>query len=134
MAQFKFQDEITLFDGKTTIGWGTKSICISDFKNVIFGVFTTGNANCTILPYISLSDNEPTWTSAVSPSNRYASIAIWELGAPTLINGTTGITASGTDIARYYMVNTDAQAWLNFNISAISAGAVTLVVKAFTNA
>ena len=134
MAQFKFQEEIVVFDGKTTTGWGGKGIFIADFKNVIFGVFTSGNANCTILPYISLSDAEPTWSSAVSPSNRYAPIAIWELGTPTLIPGTTGVVASGTDLANYYMVNTDAQAWLNFNISAISAGAVTLVVKAFTNA
>ena len=56
-----------------------------------------------------------------------------DLNDGTPINGDTGFVVTGTDDFRLFEVNINGLDFLNFNVTARSAGAVTVVVQLSNN-
>ena len=130
---FKLTDEVTGADvAGTGAGAGASGICVkappvflvSDFKNAILHVLTTGTTTCTMKVAGSLgqtSANQITYQSRMGMPNMgatatvlnpYTFLQIIDLDTGTAINGATGIAVTGTDINKQYEVNINAEKWL----------------------
>lgn len=112
-------------------------VLISDFRNVILQVGTTGTATTTLKvagslgkPYPS-SDTGPRYdvpdmSATVTPTNPYGFIQIIDLDTGAALNGATGIVVTGTDINKIYEVNINAIKYLTVYPITWSAGAITV--------
>jgi hypothetical protein len=49
------------------------------------------------------------------------------------VTGSTGVVATGTDIVRTFEININSLQWIAFNITAISAGNVTISIQITDN-
>lgn len=124
----------TVLNAKATTGAGT-GVDVGQFRHVLVEVSSDGggNANLTVKCQGSIADTEPTWGSAQSRTNMWDYIAMVDLEDATVKDGDTGLSFSSADDYRILMVNTDGLKWLNFNVTARTAGNVTVKIKAFNN-
>lgn len=119
-----------MLSGKTTTGH-SDPIKVTDFRNAVIVVSSSGNANFTLKVKgaiaTHLSDvNAPTFSSAASPTNQWAYVQSVNLDDGTPVTGSTGISTAGTDICKAYEINVNALDFIDLELSAISAGAVTV--------
>lgn len=138
-----FQDAITVLNAVTRANTADPVwVKVSDFRHLIFSIFTSASASCTIKVIGSVkSANEGTTTeappalgSAASVTNQYCPIAVFDLNTGTIVVGTTGVVLTGTDVQNLYMVNTDGLAWLTIQVTAYAAGTITATLKPFNDA
>ena len=133
MGAFRSGETSLIINNKATTGVGTSFEC-KDWKNIIIAVHTTGNANFTMKPMVSVqtddfgSDTPPDFSAASTLANSWGFVQVIPLDNGVAITGSTGITSAGTDINAYYKVNVDNAKWLNLNITAIAAGAINVKV------
>lgn len=119
-------------DGKTDAGAGNVIFC-EDYTHAIVSVHTASNTNCTLKFAGSIAESAPAFASAQSVSNQYDFLQVKDLEDATAIDGDTGLVLSGTDDNRLFEVNINAVRWLTSRITAISAGAVTVKVRLYSN-
>lgn len=119
------QKDLTIMDAKASAGIGNDKL-VSDFRNAVVSISTTGGANMTIKCQTALGSSLPNFAAAQTPTNAwdYAQMVDLEDGNP--IEGDTGIIFTGVDDTRQFEVNTNSIDWLNFNVTAYAAGAVTI--------
>ncbi len=129
MRDFK---EYTIMDGKTTTGVGNVIYC-EDFTHAIVSFNTSGSANCSVKFAGSIASAAPNFSAAQSPSNSFDYVQLKDLEDASSVDGDTGLTLAGTDDQRLFEVNVNALTYFTANITAISAGAVTIKVKLYTN-
>ena len=133
MSEFRNGETNIIMNAKATTGIGTNFEC-KDWKNIIIAVHTTGGANFTMKPMVSIqtddygSDVAPDFSSASTIANSWGFVQVIPLDNGTAITGSTGITSAGTDVNAYYKVNVDNAKWFNLNITAIAAGAINVKV------
>jgi hypothetical protein len=148
---FKLQDEFT---GKDVAGSGAGAgssgivvaappvLLVSDMKNVILQVGTTGTATMTLKVAGSLglspkNSSSPRYdypnmgATVVSGTDPYTFIQVINLDTGAAINGATGLVAGGADINYTYEVNINAMKYLT--VFPISWSAGVLTVKALLN-
>jgi len=118
---------------KATTGVGNTIPC-SDFRNAIVTIASASSASLTIKCQGAMGNSAPTFSSASSASNPWDYVQMIDLQDGSAINGDTGIVFSGTDDVRQFEVNTNALDYLNFSITARSAGSVTVTVVVTDNA
>ncbi len=128
-------------------GSGSSGLCvkappillISDFRNVILQVGTTGTATMTLkiagslgLSAVSYGATKsprydyPNFGGTVAPTNTYTFLQLINLDTAAALNGATGIVVSGSDINTQYEVNINAQKYLTVFPISWSAGAITI--------
>ena len=120
---------------KATTGVGS-SIVVNDYMNVMLDLSTASSANLTVKIQGSYQDSltPPTFSSAASGTNRWFYVASYDLSDPTsIVVGNTGYSASGTDIVKGILVNTNGLVWLNCQVTARSAGNITIYAMVYTN-
>lgn len=117
---------MTLFNAAAATGT-SKIMTVADFKTVTLAVATANNASFTMKVQGSISTATPDFTASQSPSNMWTYIQVIDLTDQSVVNGATGIVASGTDINRMVEVNTNQIKWLAVTITAYSAGNITLI-------
>jgi hypothetical protein len=116
--------------GATGVGTGVN---VAPYQHVLLSVRSDNSANLTAKCQGSIANEEPTWGSAAAVDNDWDYIGIQLLDDGTIVAGDTGVVYAGSDAVHYYMVNTDAMNWINFNVTARAAGDVTIQVRAFNN-
>lgn len=119
---------------KATTGIG-KVIDVRDFRNVMINVATASNANFTLKCQGAIGDTSPAFASAASPTNQWDYVELATLADSSApVRGATGIVATGTDICKLYEANVNGPDWITLNITAISAGTVTVDLVEVDNA
>lgn len=79
----------------------------------------------------SAIDDAPDPTASQDEDNAYDYIEMIDLQSGSDINGDTGIAPAGAADHRLLNINTDGLKWINFYITARSAGKATARVKLF---
>ena len=148
---FQLWDE---FNGVMVIGSGAGAgsggvmvkappvLLVSDFRNVILQVGTSGTATTTLKvagsvgkPASSYANGPrydyPNIGATVSPANPYTFLQLINLDTAAAINGATGIVAGGADINNQYEVNINAMKYLTVIPISWTQGVIT--VKALLN-
>jgi len=120
---------------KATTGVGTPQL-VNDFKNIQLSLTSQTSANFTakIQGSFAAPESAPNFAAAASATNPWFFVNSWDLSdITTNVTGATGYAATGTDIVKGILVNTDALVWLNVSITAISAGSVNATAVIYNN-
>lgn len=150
---FSLQDEIT---GANVAGSGAGAgssgivvpappvLHISDFRNIVLQVGTSGTATTTIKIAGSLGKpgsaaiaprgSYPNMAGTLIPANPYQFLQAINLDTGATINGAVGIVVAGTDIDLNVEVNINAMLFLTVWPVSWSAGAITVKALLATNA
>lgn len=114
-----------------------KVLNVSDYRNIILSVETSGSANFTFKIAGSLgkpvtvasdkySEDTPNFGATQSASNPYTFLQIINLDTAAAVNGATGVTSAGTDLHNSYEVNVNAIEYMTLVLTAWSAGTITV--------
>jgi hypothetical protein len=130
----------TFLNAKAATGAGT-AMRVTDFQHIIVFVATDGGGTAdltckcqgSIGASLSSPDAEPTWTSNQSVTNQWDFVHMWDYQNAVGLAGDTGFVVATADDYRIFMINVDGLEWVNFRVTARTAGSVTVVGKAFTN-
>ena len=118
-------------------GAGSSGLCmkapkipfVSEFKNAILQIGTTGTATLTVKVAGSLgipsNGNCPNFAGTVSPTNPYTFLQAINLDTGAAVNGATGIAASGADINITFEININSIKYLTVFPSSWTQGAIT---------
>lgn len=120
-----------------------KVIDVTDFTNLVFQITTAGTATTTVMCAGSLgkapSDvtnsvgtDTPNFGATVSKSNPYTLLQIIDLLDNTPKDGGTGVVVAGTDIAKQFEVNVNAQKYLTFIPLSWTQGSITIRLLAYS--
>lgn len=150
---FKLQDEITGADiAGSGAGAGSSGVVVtappiihlSDFRNIIIQVGTSGTATTTLkiagsigktpLSSSGARGSMPNFGATVAPSNPYTFLQAINLDTAAAVNGATGLVASGADINNQYEVNVNGQVFLTVFPATWTQGAITVKALMVTNA
>lgn len=121
-----------------------KILFVSDFRNIILSVETSGSFNGTfklagslgkpiLLSSDKRSEDTPNFGATQSASNPYQYVQIINLDTAAAVNGATGVTSAGTDLHTQYEVNVNGLKYLCPIFTAWTAGAVTLKAQLLDN-
>ena len=149
-STFSLQDEFTGADVAGVVGSGSGGVLVkappvllvSDFRNIILQVGTSGTTTATLKIAGSLGKaassygqgpryDYPNIGATVSPSNPYSFLQFINLDTADAVNGATGIAVTGTDINNLYVVNVTAMKYLTVIPISWTQGAVS--IKALMN-
>jgi len=123
-----------VMSAKATTGVGS-FIDVRDFRNVMINISSADSANFTIKCQGAIGDTSPAFASAASPTNQWDVVELATLADSSApVRGATGVVATGTDICKLYEINVNGLDWIALNITAISAGTVTVDLVAVDNA
>ena len=122
----------TILNAKAATGIG-QNILVKDFRHLVISIGTASSANLTVKAVGSIEEAAPDFSAAQSASNMYDFLEMIDLQSGAKISGDTGISFAGTDDYRLLEINTNGMQWLNFRVTARSAGSVTVKVLAFHN-
>lgn len=118
---------------KATTGVGTE-VDVSDYGKVMVAIASASNANLTVKACGSMEKpGSVDMGAAASPSNPHDFVSMKDLQDAANVAGDTGMVLSGTDDCRQFEINTTGLRTLNFNITARSAGALTVIVYPIEN-
>ena len=81
----------------------------------------------------SISEDAPDFSVASSPTNRYTELQMVNLENGNPINGSDGLSYTGTDNGFAFEANVNAMSWIALEISGYSAGALTSELSLTTN-
>lgn len=121
-----------ILSAKAATGIGNV-ISVADYKNLYVTMATASSANLTVKCQGSFSLTKPDFTATASPSNSWDYVAMIYMMNDQVFIGTDGIAFTGTDACYLFKINSDLQ-WLTFNVTARSAGSVTVDLLAINNA
>ncbi len=118
---------------------------VTDFRNIIISVETAGTATVNLKVAGSLGKPEassltsprydyPNFAATVSPANPYTFLQIIDLDTAAAVNGATGIAVTGTDIAKQFEVNINAQKYFTIFPATWTQGAITIKAILTSNA
>lgn len=127
-----FQEAYKMLDAASTAVTGL-AMDIAAFKTMVLEIDTANSANFTLKVQGSLATVKPDFTAASTPANPWTYLQAIDLADQSVVNGATGIVATGTDIHRQLEVNTNGQKWVCVTITAISAGNVTVLGMPFND-
>ncbi len=153
---FQLQDEFTGANiAGTGAGAGSSGVVVKappimmvdTFRNIVIQVGTAGTATVNLKVAGSLGKPSssyakeysprydfPNFGATVIPANPYTFLQIIDLDTASTVNGATGIAVTGTDIAKQYEVNINANKYLTVFPATWTAGAITVKAILVTNA
>ena len=153
---FSLQDEFTGADvagsgaGAGSSGFVVKAppiMMASEFRNLVIQVGTSGSATVNLKVAGSLGKpassyaavngpryDFPNFGATVVPANPYTFLQVIDLDTASTVNGATGIAATGTDLAKQYEININANKYLTVFPATWTQGAITVKAILVTNA
>lgn len=132
MAVQRLNPQIKLFDAAAAKASSVPTL-VQDRQHLFLTLATSWNANCTIKVQISYQETEPDFSAAASPTNQWSYVQVKLATTAAAIDGATGIVLTGTDSTMNYTVNIEWARRIGATITAISAGAITLLLAARNN-
>lgn len=122
--------QFTILDAKAATGIGS-TLNVEDYKHIVLAIGTASSANLTVKIQGSISDEAPNFAAAQSVSNHWDYVQAKDLEDQASLDGDTGFVVTGTDDFRLVEVNTNGLKWINANVTARSAGSVTIKALPF---
>lgn len=119
-----YSDEQTFMDAKATSGKGKAFYC-KDYQNLVLTINTALLTDGTVKIQKAISQAEPNWAAAASPTNRWSYVQVADENTGSTINGDTGVTPAGK-IDKSYNVETNGATWINVITSGQTAGTYTV--------
>ena len=106
---------------------------VEDYRNIMLSLATDGGgtADLTVMVQGSIASEEPDFDASQAVDNQWDYIAVVDAESGSAIEGDLGISVSSADDYRLLEVNTNGLKWLTVNVTAYSAGEVTVKSKAF---
>lgn len=126
------QDPIAIFVAKGANGIGTP-ILVTDAKDVILALNTTGTTTALIKFQISYQKEMPNFAAAQSPTNQWDYVRVVDLEDGAAIAGDTGVTLTAADDNRNFEVDVNAAVWICAIISGWTQGAISLDARPINN-
>lgn len=119
-----------ILDAKAATGIG-KTIDVRDFRNCVVKIGTATSANLTVqaqgaVASAATPDTPPDFSSTQTVSNHWDFVQMVDLQDASPVNGDVGFVVAGTDDFRQFEININSLDYLNFNVTARSAGSVTV--------
>ena len=124
--------EYTILDAADSTGAG-KTIYVGDFRHAIITMNTASSANLTAKVQGAISETAPNFAAAASATNAWDYVQMKDLEDGSTVDGDTGFAPAGTDDQRLFEVNINALQWLTVNVTARSAGSITVKIRVFEN-
>lgn len=122
-------------------------LMVSEMRNIVIQVGTAGTATVNLKVAGSLGKPSssyakvngprydfPNFGATVIPANPYTLLQIIDLESASTVNGSTGIAVTGTDIAKQYEININANKYLTLFPATWTQGAITIKAILVTNA
>jgi hypothetical protein len=128
----------TFLDAKGATGAGTE-LLVQDYQHIVVSIATDGGGDAALTVKCQgavgsgVANTPPTWASAQSVSNHWTYIALYDYISGSLTAGGTGFVVATADDYKHYLVNVDGIDWINFNVTARTAGEVTVIGVAYNN-
>lgn len=123
--------EVTLFTDRTTTGTSTVTLNCSDYRNQVFMIGGTDTPTANVKIKGSNSDTCPDFSATATPTNAWDYLNTVNLQSKTSVSGDTGITVvAGVEQVE---ANENVMRWMTAEVSAISAGKVTVRAVQSTN-
>lgn len=127
----------TFLNAQAATGQGT-SWDVSKFRHITICIATASSGNLTVkcqgaIGKTAANFTEPAWGTARSKTNMWDYIAMYDYQDASKVDGDTGVAVTGTDDIRQFTVNVDGLHWLNFDLTAYTAGNVDVIGVAFEN-
>lgn len=134
---FRSVQHYKILDAKATTGIGN-TIDVRDFRNCIVKIGTASSANLTVKAQGSVAsaatpDTPPTFSSAQSVTNHWDYVQMVDLEDGNPVDGDVGFVVTGTDDFRQFEMNINSLDYINFNVTARSAGSVTVEIVVTDN-
>ncbi len=126
------QGLIKMLDAATVTGPGVP-LDVSNYRTIVFQLFTSGSANVTVKFAASMSLQKPDFSIAASATNVYDFMQVNWLNNDSSVPGATGVVVAGTDTIKLFEVNTNLIKWFCPIVTAHSAGAVSVEMDAANN-
>lgn len=117
-------NEVTVMNEVATTTVGT-TIGVADQNNIGVTVATTA-ASGTLKFACSMADNEPTFSTSSSATNRWDYVEMVDLEDGSAIDGDTGLTLANTTDVRQFELNVNSFKWCTANLSSWTAGTTTV--------
>lgn len=108
-----------------------KILDVRDFRHVILSFSTASSANLTAKVQGSIQVDTPDFTAAQSPSNQWDYVQMKDLEDGSTVDGDTGFAVAGTDDQKQYEVNVNGLNYITVNVTARSAGSVTVLAALY---
>lgn len=131
---------IQVMSAKAATGIGNW-VLVEGYRHLTASIDMAASANLTIkcvgsigkggATTVTTREDAPDPTATQSATNMYDYIEMIDLQSGADIDGDTGIAPAGTNDHRIVNINTDGLKWINFYITARSAGNATVEVKLF---
>ena len=120
-----------ILTAKGATGFGTK-MEVKSFQHVVIDFGTSGNTNATVKLQGSIQENVD-FTAAASATNRWDYISFVNLQTGAAVAGDTGLAWTGTDAMEIIEANCSGLYFVNIQVSAHAAGAISANGVGFTN-
>lgn len=129
---FRSVQHYMVLDAKAATGIGN-TIDVRDFRNCVVKIGTATSANLTVkaqgaVASASTPNTPPTFSTAQSVANHWDYVQMIDLQDGNPVNGDTGFVVTGTDDFRQFEININSLDYINFSVTARSAGSVTVSV------
>lgn len=121
----KYKELTTILSAVGATGSGT-TVDVSKFTHIVLEVATASSASFTAKIAGAISDARPDFGAAVTPANAFDYVGAYNLNSGAFIAGDTGVVYTGTDAVELLLVNVDMLKWLNVDVTAFAAGAITI--------
>tara|TARA_R100000656_G_scaffold61464_1_gene47453 strand:+ start:110 stop:511 length:402 start_codon:yes stop_codon:yes gene_type:complete len=121
----------TILSAAGATGSGT-AVNVAPYQHILVSIASDNSADLTVKCQGSLADEAPAWGSTPAVGVDWDLLGMQHLDNGSILSGDTGLVIA-TDSVFYYMVNTDAMNFINFDVTAWVAGDVTVKVRAFNN-
>ena len=126
----QFTNEKTILDAKAATGAG-KYQDVSDYDYAIVTINTASNSTLTVKAAGAISDTAPDMTASQSVTNRYDYLAMYDLQSGSNVAGDTGFSVSSSADHRLFRIDLKGLKWLNFIVTARTAGSVTVKIRLY---
>lgn len=118
----------TLLNAQGAVGGDSAAIFVGDYKTVTLEVATVNSANLVCMIKVSNQATKPDFTAAATPTNRWSYAQIKNYNDESGVNGTVGISPTGTDINQLYELNTNFVRWIGAKVTTWVAGQISIFV------
>lgn len=119
--------EHVFFDAKAATGAGL-AMNVREYRHIVVSIATDGGGTAALTCKCqgSIQPTAPTWANAQSVTNHYDFIAMYDYQDGSITVGDTGFVVATADDYRLFIVNVDGLEWINFRVTARTAGSVTV--------
>jgi len=129
MAHRQYQEEVVLSAEEST-GAGTV-INVRDYDTIMLSFASASSGNLTAKIQGAITISAPNFDSAATATNHWSYVESVDINNGDILDGSTGFAVSGTDAAITYDVNTSGLSFLTVNVTARSAGSITVIAGLF---